>query len=687
MLAWRFNLGVAQTAVAVVTGLGPAYIGWAGFRIAWKSFRADRAEAATVALAMAADLLAVAVKTQWDKEAAARRVNDPYPLPVAWRAADQDLAEPWLLLRDLVRAWPGGPPGDPAQWPSHAAGLGGQDSEIGTVFADRVPTRRLVILGEPGAGKSVLLIRLLQDLIDRRGDGDPVPVLFSLASWNPRQPLKTWLADQLRRDHLGLGDAAPGPVSTAADGPGDLAQALLDTGRVLPLLDGFDELPPALHPVALDALNRALPAKQSLVLTSRTAPYRAALNRADTTAAVRLNGAAAIQLLPLSPEQAAVYLRRDAGGPDTPAAARWDIVISQLGTDTPVGHALSTPLGLFLARTIYTPRPHIAPGPAAPYPDELCDTTVFPDRAAVDTHLFNAFIPAAYTPDSPRPLRWTAEQALPALVFLARFLQTHRGGSPDLAWWEIPQAIPARTRRLTSGLANGLTVGLPAGLIGRLEGGPAVGIGVAMAVGIAVGIRAGRTLERRVDASIPRTQLRWRPAGLVFWLLFGLVAGIIYGLMAGFVVGLIAGLTVAIGGGITSGLRREEPDLATVNRPASHFSLNRRAYIVGRPVSLSALVLIAYLVTGGSMVGFVLIVMGAFAVVTVGELVGEPRPGHGGEWSSFVMAQAYLVMHRKVPWDLMGFLQDAHEHRYVLRQVGAVYQFRHIELQRYLAQQ
>ncbi|AZM48756.1 hypothetical protein DMB38_25920 [Streptomyces sp. WAC 06738] len=56
-------------------------------------------------------------------------------------------------------------------------------------------------------------------------------------------------------------------------------------------------------------------------------------------------------------------------------------------------------------------------------------------------------------------------------------------------------------------------------------------------------------------------------------------------------------------------------------------------------------------------------------------------------WPRFVVAVAYLSMRRKVPQDLMAFLKDAHEHRGVLRQVGPVYQFRHIDLQRHLAQQ
>jgi hypothetical protein len=55
-------------------------------------------------------------------------------------------------------------------------------------------------------------------------------------------------------------------------------------------------------------------------------------------------------------------------------------------------------------------------------------------------------------------------------------------------------------------------------------------------------------------------------------------------------------------------------------------------------------------------------------------------------WAHFERARIYLVTRRKVPWDLMMFLEDAHQHRGVLRQVGAVYQFRHIDLQRHLAQ-
>jgi hypothetical protein len=54
-------------------------------------------------------------------------------------------------------------------------------------------------------------------------------------------------------------------------------------------------------------------------------------------------------------------------------------------------------------------------------------------------------------------------------------------------------------------------------------------------------------------------------------------------------------------------------------------------------------------------------------------------------WMEYLVARIRLAAMRRVPWHFMSFLADAHERRGVLRQVGAVYQFRHIDLQRHLA--
>jgi len=54
-------------------------------------------------------------------------------------------------------------------------------------------------------------------------------------------------------------------------------------------------------------------------------------------------------------------------------------------------------------------------------------------------------------------------------------------------------------------------------------------------------------------------------------------------------------------------------------------------------------------------------------------------------WGRYTAARTLLALSGHLPWRLTAFLQDAAVNRGVLRQFGAVYQFRHVELQRRLA--
>ncbi|MBA0053194.1 NACHT domain-containing protein [Streptomyces sp. AJS327] len=763
--AWNAESEQAKVTASFFATLGPLYLAWA-------TFRHDQVASATVDLDTAAAQLSIAVGKQWNDEAANRRMNDPYPLPVAWTAADTDLVEPWPLLEDMARAWPGGPPADPAQWPQDSTGLAGADAQISEVFTTRVPTRRLVVLGEPGSGKTMLLIRLLQHLNTPHTPGSPVPVLFALASWNPAdQSLNDWLATQLRQSYPGLRAPAPGQQS-------DLAQALLDAGRILPLLDGFDELPPALHDMGFNALNRDLAAKAPVVLASRAAAYRHTVTRPD--AMVRLNGAAGIHLLPLTPQDAEAYLRRDAGGPHSPAANRWDTVATQLGTNTPVGQVLGTPLGLFLARTIYNPRPNTTPPPdGVPHPDELC---AFPTQTDLNAHLFNAFIPAAYAPHDTHPRRWKPEQAHRTHVFLARHLENNRNGNPNLAWWELPLTIRRSTLRtalgLTTGLLFGIIYGLPYELLNvywdnfRLPHGIPYGpwdrlpygISVGLLVGIAFGltrlslpdpgtpgvrrrwstrsfpVRAAHGFVTMIAIAIafpllnelaagfpstyspedefltglliglpfglarlpaphpgtPSVRLRWSTRSFLTGLGFGPLAGIVFGLVLwirdgfvdgfvyGFLPGLVIGLVFGIMAGLVYGFRAVRPELTTVVGPVTLHYRDRRTFI--------ATVLGIGLVFGlalGLLTGFLLGLTSPQAFVlelAAGLLAGLVFALAHTVYAGFTITVALLALRRRVPRNLIAFLQDAHENRGVLRQVGAVYQFRHLDLQRHLAE-
>jgi predicted lipid-binding transport protein (Tim44 family) len=66
-------------------------------------------------------------------------------------------------------------------------------------------------------------------------------------------------------------------------------------------------------------------------------------------------------------------------------------------------------------------------------------------------------------------------------------------------------------------------------------------------------------------------------------------------------------------------------------------------------------------------------------------LLGGLAGGLGfAAWGQFTIVRAWLAVRGQLPWRLMAFLNDAHQ-RGVLRQAGAVYQFRHARLQDHLA--
>ena len=174
-MATAFHLGVAATSVGLVVGLPGLYLAWAAVR-----GNQDPAQDPK----KVADDLATLVGRQWEDEIALRRLNDPYPLPVSWTATCTELSDDWASLVTLARTGAGWPSMPSDAWADRPEELDGHGDQISAVMA-KVPTRRLVVLGEPGSGKTMLVIRLVLDLLADRKEGDPVPVLASLASWDP----------------------------------------------------------------------------------------------------------------------------------------------------------------------------------------------------------------------------------------------------------------------------------------------------------------------------------------------------------------------------------------------------------------------------------------------------------------------------------------------------------------------
>lgn len=156
----------------------------------------------------------------------------------------------------------------------------------------------LLILGEPGAGKTITLLKLAKDLIVR-AEEDPsllIPVVFNLSSWRSKdknQDIAEWLIQELT-DRYGVSK--------------DLGKSWIKRKQLILLLDGLDEVKGDRREACVQAINEFIekygPTK--VVVCSHFKEY--------TDLSVKLEFEGAILIRSLTSEQIDQYLHR-AGEP------------------------------------------------------------------------------------------------------------------------------------------------------------------------------------------------------------------------------------------------------------------------------------------------------------------------------------------------------------------------------------
>lgn len=585
----------------------------------------------------AADSLAWEVRRQWETEARRRLLDSSQRLPVRCRTSGGDHAV--VDITALVSDYADAP-------------------------------RRMVVCGGPGAGKTSLCVLLVLEML-ARPEPAQIPVLLRVAEWNPEENLDAWLLRTVLETYPFLGNEARyGPTAV---------RDLLATRRILPVLDGLDEMADKTRAPALRALVDDRGDAEPVVLTCRGTEF------ADANAAAPVPASEVVWLLPLEDDAVADHLL-DA----TPVhrLPHWEQVLDQLadGASAPLGEALRTPLMLSLARTTYR-------DPSTD-PAELLE---LPTVERVEARLLDEFTRQAFTARPPSPLanaarpprRWHPERAERWLGFLARL------GDRELAWWHLWRTVPrwvfVANGVLVGGISSTLLGWLLLGLFGRPGLGALLGLGIGVAGGALLGLLPAEAPRRFVPRMLRRNELgRDLMYGVIGAVAGGIAVGAVYGGAYGAAGGLLCGLSFGL---VRRFTEPSEPKSAVT--PDSALRDDRLAVLSAGVVGAVVGALVGGFlggIVGATAQGLTLPIENPLLLGLLGVAVGALL-GAGGlgmvvlatsAFGRFNTTRLWLALHGRTPLRLMAFLADAHRLG-VLRAVGPYYQFRHELLRERLA--
>jgi hypothetical protein len=612
------------------------------------------------------------VVRQWSEELSARGLEQPKPIELQFVRSARNTA---AAIEDPA---PVGP--NSMDYLNLGSATGRQ--RLVRQFL-RLDKRQLLILGERGSGKSTTALLLTTDLLLDSTEDALVPVLLSLADWNPADlPISDWICDRVASDY---------PEVANINVAGDAVRSLMASRKIVAVLDGLDERSGESLRDAILSLNESLAHGLPAIITCRTNRFIEGTKLAAHT----LADLPAFKIRPIAADDVVEYL--SSKGEVSPG---WDPLIQRIRSSphSAVGQALSTPLMLWLAARVFTRRPGMDNSDDIGQPSDLLDEQ-YSSAGEIEAFLLGRFLKVVYSA-APRPAdalplrRYSADKATRYLTFLAKHLteahwDRNSNSTPgtDINWWRLYQTFERWEVAFAGLLIIGPIIGIPALALWVVD--PHVrNDPIPVLVPIAICLLVGIVVSVLFRAPVPgRFRLGFGPIG-ERW--SALKLGISYGCIAAatLTVGLVSYLAfrenfgkALLRAGTTGGLAglavvfvailNGPVDTATAPSPQRVLREDRR---VAMAMFLFTTVLVGLVIAFENDIP-----IGLAAGTCAGIATGIGLSA----WGWFVVCRTWLYLTGRAPVRYMDFLEDAYL-RGVLRKSGTSYQFRHARLRNIL---
>jgi len=536
-------------------------------------------------------------------------------------------------------------------------------TKVISIFDQLGEGRTLLILGEPGAGKTTTLLELTRDLINR-AEMSPnyrIPVVLNLSSWaGKNQPIADWLVAELKSKY---------------QVPKEIGQDWVKKQELLLLLDGLDEVK-AEHPdncvAALNDFQQNYASE--MVVCSRIQEYKELSNC--------LKFQSAIYLRSLTPEQICQYLdniQADLTG-----------LRDLIEGDTALQELAKSPLMLSIMVLAYE-------GLTA---EDLPNNEVVEERRK---QLFDAYIKQMFNRNTrlKTEQRYSEAQSIRWLTKLAQRMD-QESQTVFLIEGMQPTWLPTKYTnykkllyRLVLFLISGLIFWLIYGLIYGLIIGLILGLSGWLIIGLIFGLIFGLSSAwgNSEITTVETLGWSWKKAkkGLIFGLITALSFGLSYGLIGGLIKGLslsgwlIKGLITGLNfvpilgliGGVVGGMKGSAIATKTISNQGIYRTA-RNAGIMGLSIWLiSGLIIgLSYGPSEGLSEG-----------LSQGLIFGLIALIWGGGKACIQHFTLRLILYRDgyIPWNYSRFLDYAAE-RIFLQKVGGGYIFIHRLLLKHFAQ-